>query len=310
MPYTYEVSGSVDEGTRYTQKVTALTPEHARSGTRMEDSFSAWRAEDRTVVAVADGHGSTEVADGMFWGGRESADAALHGVGQAVSSDIGTMFAYAHQAVSSLRVGQYQDRPDGSVIVANAKQQWQLSTHGTTLCVAVLGDDGSAHVGYLGDTMALLVGGGGEIQALGTPHDTKSSAEVARMRQMGAAKMRHYFQVKIGTEEYSLQVSRALGHVGNAMVGRDPEVMTVAPGWEWMVIATDGIWDHLRKADAGALVAQCSNAQEAADKLLAAALQTAKRKKTRDNASVVVIRPLQEASIPVRVNGAGCCAIM
>ena len=133
------------------------------------------------------------------------------------------------------------------------------------------------------------------------------------MRAAGAMKMKRHFDVKIGTDGYLLAVSRAIGHLGSAMVSHEPEIFDVAPGWASLVLATDGVWDHVTKGDAAALVAQAPGTQQAADALLAAAVRNGSTKRTRDNASAVVVRPFAAAAAGDRDAArpaGGCCTVM
>lgn len=303
----FDVAGAADAGTRYSQTVTSSTPENAKSGVRMEDSFGAWRRDGKTIVAVADGHGSTEVAKGVWKGGREAADAALRAVENNASRDIITMFAHAQASMNGIQVSQIQEmRADGTVAVTNAKGQWEVSTHGTTLCVAVLEPSGRASFGYVGDTMALIVAREGAVsQFAGQPHTAKNAAEVTRMRATGATKMKSYFDVKAGRETYSLQVSRALGHIGNTMVLHEPEQLSADPGWQAIVIGTDGIWDSIGAEDAAKLARAYTSSQEAADAIIAHVVSKSKSKRTQDNAAVVVVK--QRAGL--EAGEGGCCTV-
>lgn len=278
---TFRVGSSTDVGTRYREA--GDTSEY-----RMEDASAQWASSNGVLVAVADGHGSYQMEDGRWEGGRKAADAALTGVGAQKHASIQSMFASAAREVDSIEWSSPTQRmPDGSTQVFDGKR-WTTCVSGTTLCV-VQANAALCTVAHIGDTRAVIVKDGAAF--VGEEHSSKTPAEVAAMRAAGARKMKNHFDVRIGRYEYSVQLSRCLGHPGNAMIGRELELNVVEGPWRAIVVATDGVWDHVGLSEVESIVEVSTSPQQAADSLISAARKNAEARsvKSRDNATAVVV---------------------
>ena len=304
--------------------MTAQTPEYVIGGKRMEDAHGWWTTHERTLVALADGHGSTEVADGVWLGGREAADAAIGACevlmapqrnGNPVASAkhfLDEAFRSAHDAASAVRFGLHRARLTGSVDVMHQNGQWKLARHGTTLCIVHVAPDGVATVAYTGDSMALVVParGDGDATFAGQPHTTRNAAERRRVLRVGGRVDGRYFRVMDGDEPFFLQVSRAVGHKGRPAISPIPEVVEVGAGWDALILGSDGVWDFVTPAEAEAIVRAAPDSRRAAKNILIAAHDVAIRQgRKRDNATVAVIMRLRGLAAAPRGSGLVCRAV-
>ena len=127
---------------------------------------------------------------------------------------------------------------------------------GTTATVCrLLGD--SLSVAWVGDSRCVLgslIAGKPTARALTVDHNiTSNPDERRRCEQAGG----HVLGRFLGTPdaEGMLQVTRSLGdraHHANDIVSADPDVvdLTLGPDDRFLLLATDGLWDHLSDLDA------------------------------------------------------------
>ena len=122
-------------GTKYHQEITDDTPREFvdSDGYRMEDAVAVRVSDGTTLVAVADGHGSVEVARGRHVGGGEAARAA---VGCVVGERLSATAATACSASSrprSIRCERRRSAPSAAV----ARRRWAPTRRGRCSCCAL-----------------------------------------------------------------------------------------------------------------------------------------------------------------------------
>jgi len=120
----------------------------------------------------------------------------------------------------------------------------QLRYPGTTaLCMVLC--DGTLTIANIGDSRAMLCRGGKAIE-LTEDHVLRRDAERARIEQSGqAAQMvQHGESWRLGS--IGLAITRSIGDLDmKHVLIADPEIteMTILKGDEFVVLATDGVWD-------------------------------------------------------------------
>ena len=285
---------AVDVGNKYVQTMSASTNRAYvdERGRRMEDAHAVLRQGKTLHVLVADGHGSTEVTRGSFVGGRESAEAAVEEASRAMRTKEEAdyeVFAKAADAVSRLAFGTRTRMVDGCVQVETHGSSWQTSIHGSTLTVATLRGKKMSSVLHVGDSVAVCVDSSGAASKVGREHTVRNEAERERMRRGGARVRKRYFQCRMGKEQYDCQLSRSLGHVGDDLVLDVPEKASLPHDWRFLLVGTDGVWDHVSVEEVQRACEAASDAKEAASRVMETVLRNAKHS-TRDNATLVVVR--------------------
>ena len=160
---------------------------------------------------------------------------------------------------------------------------------GTTAC-AVLVCKETVFVGYVGDSQAVICRLNTPI-VLNKAHKTTDERERRRIESSGGT-----IQVVDGVERVngSLNMSRALGNHKFRAFGviSEPSVAsrTLTKGDDFLLLATDGLWNFVDPAQACQVMSSTKSAQGAATSLVNLALQRG----STDNVSVVVVdlRPL------------------
>lgn len=320
------MGASSDVGTKYKQEVTEETPSYVtETGYRMEDSHHTFEArvngKTYLVVAVADGHGSISARHGVFMGGREAADAALQSVQRNASlflrdpTSAYEVAAQAHVREASLPCKTV--RWESSIAVERNAGKREAVSHGTTLSTLIVDvNEGACHSSYVGDSLILVVPKRGEAWFTGRAHDAMNAEEVGRLLKAGVKKWRKkHFDMRIGPgrEEYVVQLSRSLGHFGNEQMIRTPSVLRWGrTEWEYAIVATDGVWNHVSPNTASQIARTCQTAQEGADKIIEATRSKGgtDSSRKRDNATVCIVKASPDAGMQRgRTGAAGCCII-
>ncbi len=154
---------------------------------------------------------------------------------------------------------------------------------GSTASTAVLVGD-RLLVANVGDSRAVICRGG-EAVALSTDHKPNRTDERQRIEDAGGVVM------WAGTWRVGgvLAVSRAFGdRLLKQYVVADPEIQedTIKEGVDFLVLASDGLWDVVSNQDAVSMVATIPDAEEAANKLTGEAF----RRGSADNITCVIVR--------------------
>jgi protein phosphatase 2C family protein 2/3 len=253
------------------------------SGSEKSSSSSSSRA---VLAAVCDGHAGHQAAEYVV-GHLED---VLLSQGQALLLDPCTAL---QAAVQQLEAGALQ----------------LLGSQGcnagcTLLALLVLGD--TAYLANVGDCRAVLSRGPGAHQVVALTRDHKPRCEVEKARIFACDPA-----AAVSADGYlyhELAVARGLGSPqlkcdgSRAAFTAEPEMFTVelSPGDDFVVLASDGVWDKVRNSEAAAtarraLVAAPGDADSAARALVERAMKL----QSDDNVSAVVVllhdRPLQAA---------------
>jgi protein phosphatase 1L len=154
---------------------------------------------------------------------------------------------------------------------------------GSTASTALLVGD-RLLVANVGDSRA-VISRGGKAVALSTDHKPNRTDERQRIEDAGGVVM------WAGTWRVGgvLAVSRAFGdRLLKQYVVADPEIQedTIKEGVDFLVLASDGLWDVVSNQDAVSMVATIPDAEEAANKLTGEAF----RRGSADNITCVIVR--------------------
>lgn len=134
----------------------------------------------------------------------------------------------------------------------SAKARAQSLNDGTTAITAAF-HNGKIIVGNAGDSRAVLVHRGGRVTPMSIDHHPDRKDEETRIRKLGG-KLIHWGRWRV---EGVLAVSRAIGDVSlQPYITCEPEIMEkkIDHEDEYLVIASDGLWDVLENEDVGKLV--------------------------------------------------------
>ncbi|MEK6851169.1 MAG: PP2C family protein-serine/threonine phosphatase, partial [Candidatus Thermoplasmatota archaeon] len=143
----------------------------------------------------------------------------------------------------------------------------------------------SLAVANAGDSHAIIVSPS-RTGRLTTDHRLTNEAEFRRVVAAGARVWGPYACLPDGT---GLMCTRSLGDRAYRGIGiiPEPEVRTriLAAEEEWIIAATDGVWDGMEPAAVGHLARTASTAKEAAEAIRDAAVEA-----SGDNVTVVAVR--------------------
>ncbi|CAL4971433.1 unnamed protein product [Urochloa decumbens] len=159
----------------------------------------------------------------------------------------------------------------------------QTRDAGSTASTAIIVGD-RLLVANVGDSRAVICKGGQAI-AVSRDHKPDQTDERQRIEDAGG------FVMWAGTWRVGgvLAVSRAFGDkLLKQYVVADPEIKeeVVDSSLEFLILASDGLWDVVTNEEAVAMIKPIQDPQEAADKLL----QEASKRGSSDNITVVIVR--------------------
>lgn len=260
-----------DPGCKYKQTTSLHTPAYVVDGVRMEDAARVVSTRTATIICVADGHGSTPIADGVVVGGRECADAACEAVDpQFVDPD--RVFAACHDAIRT-RVffpGLHWDAGVARVVTERSAGGTELATHGCTLSVCRIEVGRPSWFAWVGDSVGVLVRGNGDVVRLGVPHSAHNLDEAKRMRDAGVSTDGKYFEYYVRGSKMRIAVSRSLGHFNHDAMLATPEVVRFVPrAGDRIVVASDGLWDAVAVERAAGVVGASDSEEVACAALMA-----------------------------------------
>jgi protein phosphatase 1L len=158
---------------------------------------------------------------------------------------------------------------------------------GGSCAATALVKGGSLYVAHLGDCRAVLSHRGGDAAALTADHTCASEDERARVEREGGYVTRSGSGV--WRVQGSLAVSRAFGDAGlKRWVVPEPAVARVplvGGGCEFLVVASDGLWDKVGNQEAVDAVRTGASRAAACRELV----EMARRRGSRDDVTVMVI---------------------
>ncbi|EGR33322.1 protein phosphatase, putative [Ichthyophthirius multifiliis] len=160
------------------------------------------------------------------------------------------------------------------------------SDQGACVCLALVRKEANnvtkCYVANLGDTRAVLCENDKAIR-VSTDHKAVNEQEIKRIKEMGGIIIR-------GRVSGSLAITRALGDLDLKTEGvlnvPDTEEFVVSQKTQYLILASDGLWDVCDDQKAVDLCKNINDTAEMAKKLLKYALDNG----SRDNTSVMVLR--------------------
>lgn len=166
---------------------------------------------------------------------------------------------------------------------------WDLKKpDGSTVTVAHVSPTGLLTVCWLGDSRAILGRGDGSHVALTKDHKPDDEDELIRIEAAGG----HVSFKGVYRVNGVLAMSRSIGDVvlkrPNKAVSNQAAVTVrqLEPGDEFLILASDGLWDVCSNDLAARTCRSCKTPQEAATKLM----RIAKTNNTRDNTTIMCVR--------------------
>ncbi|MBA3857244.1 MAG: serine/threonine-protein phosphatase [Cyanobacteria bacterium PR.3.49] len=154
-------------------------------------------------------------------------------------------------------------------------------TMGTTIVMAVLGEEGLLHIAHAGDSRTTLIRDG-KADVLTTDHSV-----VMEMHLRGQLTLD-----QCAVNPYRNLITRCLGHEENVEV--DYSNKQLEPD-DWIVLCTDGLSEVVKPDELGPTVARHTVPQEACDELLQMVLD----RNAPDNVTIVTVQYKEvEAQVP------------
>lgn len=129
----------------------------------------------------------------------------------------------------------------------SGKAKAQTLNDGTTAIVAAF-HAGKIYVGNAGDSRAIVVQKGGRCKVMSMDHRPDRKDEENRIKKLGG-KIIYWGRWRV---EGVLAVSRAIGDVSfQPYITAEPEIIekSIEPDDEYLVLATDGLWDVMENED-------------------------------------------------------------
>lgn len=241
-----------------------------------EESCAASSSRRAVLAAVCDGHAGHQAAEYVV----DHLEEVLLGQGQQLLLD----------PSSALKAAVLQ-LEEGALQLLGAQG---CNAGCTLLALLVLGD--TAYLANVGDCRAVLSRGPAAHQVVALTRDHKPRCEVEKARILACDPA-----AAVSADGYlyhELAVARGLGSPqlkrdsSRAAFTADPEMFTVqlSPGDDFVVLASDGVWDKVRNSEAAAtarraLVAAPGDADAAARALVERAVKL----QSDDNVSAVVV---------------------
>ncbi|RLM69456.1 hypothetical protein C2845_PM17G05280 [Panicum miliaceum] len=266
----------------------------SRAGPRhaMEDAYS--------VVTHKNGGGDSQLAFyGVFdgHGGRAAVDFVSERLGKNV---VATVLAAGEESrdEASSSATEEDDAVSAAIRAAYlATDSELLAQHqgasGGACAATALVKGGDLYVAHLGDCRVVLSRDGGAASALTADHTCAAEGERARIERGGG------FVSRSGSGVWrvqgSLAVSRSFGDAGlKRWVLAEPAVARVPlrAGCEFLVVASDGLWDKVSNQEAVDVVSRSRNAAAAASSVArscAELVDMARRRGSRDDVTVMVV---------------------
>uniref|UniRef100_A0A1B6DD99 PPM-type phosphatase domain-containing protein n=3 Tax=Clastoptera arizonana TaxID=38151 RepID=A0A1B6DD99_9HEMI len=177
-------------------------------------------------------------------------------------------------------------KTDEYFITKSHKEDLQSGT--TAVCALLRQEEKKLHVGWVGDSQAVLVRQGQPYQLV-TPHKPDRRDEKERIEALGGVVL-FWGMWRVNGQ---LAVSRAIGDVSyKPYVTAEPDIRTeILDGTEdFLILACDGLWDFVKEIDAtNAVYAQLSENPGDIDAVSQRLVSLSKEHSSTDNISVVVV---------------------
>ncbi|RLM58777.1 hypothetical protein C2845_PM18G03640 [Panicum miliaceum] len=265
----------------------------SRAGPRhaMEDAYS--------VVTHKNGGDSQLAFYGVFdgHGGRAAVDFVSQRLGQNVVSAVLAAGAERRDK-ASLVVVEDDDAVSAAIraaylaIDSELLAQHQQGASGGACAATALVTGGDLYVAHLGDCRAVLSRDGGAAATLTADHTCAAEGERARIERGGG--FVSHSGSGVWRVQGSLAVSRSFGDAGlKRWVLAEPAVARVPlrAGCEFLVVASDGLWDKVSNQEAVDVVSRSRNAAATSSvaRSCAELVDMARRRGGRDDITVMVV---------------------
>ncbi|CAO1948528.1 unnamed protein product [Urochloa humidicola] len=258
----------------------------SRAGPRhaMEDAYSViiHKIDGDSQLAsycVFDGHGGRTAVDFVSRRLGENVVSAVLAAGTETHDNEASSAEEHAGAVSSAIRAAYL-ATDSELL-----SQHQMDFSGGACATTALVKNGDLYVAHVGDCRAVLSRDGGAAAALTADHTCARDDERERIDRGGGYVSRSGSGV--WRVQGSLAVSRSFGDAGlKRWVVAEPAVTRVAlhAGCEFIVIASDGLWDKVSNQEAVGVVSRSRNAAACRE-----LVELARRRGSRDDVTVMVV---------------------
>ncbi|KAI6691331.1 hypothetical protein NL676_028159 [Syzygium grande] len=200
----------------------------------------------QAFFAVIDGHG-----------GQAAADYVAENLGNNILREVGTLGKERGSLEEAIRKGY----------LVTDKEFLSQGVVSGACAASVLLKDGHLHVANVGDCRVVLCRKG-VADTLTRDHQVSQEDERLRIENSGGFV---YSRNGVWRVHGSLAISRAIGdsHLKEWIIS-DPEIKTcqITPDCEFLVVASDGLWDKVSDQEAVDLVSKQINSQESCKKLV------------------------------------------
>ena len=319
-----DCASASDPGTWPRQEVTSRTPEWVKNGVRMEETSLVLRTGlGGTILALADGHTSVQVAPGLLVGGRESSIAAIESVrehSQRLFAEPEYVFGMANEAI---RTNVHLDLEGVTTFLPASQERSSTCTfsvrgrpqpppfHGTTLTTVSLLPRYRVVLAFVGDSTALFVPrrAGASPRWLHAAHTSESLEEDLRVRALGvntakrevqAGVTRHRYDYNVGDHSFRCGLTRTLGSFGVQALLPTPEVVDITLEEGVLLLGSGGFWETV---DLDTIVSACASvhtAQEICDICIARCMEFSSRPNCSVVCSLLQDDPLNKEVVPLR----------
>lgn len=260
-----------------------------------------WRREDFMVNLTGKSAGITDVGlkrkdnqDNFFISEDERCAVVCDGVGGETGGALASRLAV--ETVETLWLSECPDLSDSEAVQAwirravaeantSVKQAADASedkkTMGTTIVMAVLGEDGILHVGHAGDSRTTLVREG-KAEVLTTDHSV-----VMEMHLRGQLTLE-----QCAVNPYRNLITRCLGHEENVEVDYSQKQLQSK---DWIILCSDGLSEVVKPDELGPTVSKYNSPGDACEELLKMVLERG----APDNVTIIAIEFTEvEAQVP------------
>ena len=197
------------------------------------------------------------------------------------ASYVGVYDGHGGSGVSELLSSQDMLAEDWKSVDARTREGFK--GQGSTACVV---DFSSARCLNVGDSKAVAYGGDGSVTDLSPEHSLEGDRAALERAEGVTVK-----EGRVWKGKDSLAMSRAFGDwefkgEGGGGVSCERDETPLPEGWEWVVVACDGLWDTVTAEKAWAAIREGGGVVDIADRLTRLAIGEG----SEDNVSVVVVR--------------------
>jgi len=210
-----------------------------------------------------------------------------------VTSQIPQLLAHQLQRVPVPVSGEhnvdfYRNAFETAFLQADERFAQKRITSGTTAVCALITGHQQLYIAWVGDSKALLVGKRTQLQLV-KPHKPESPDERHRIELSGGTVIHAQGQWRVNG---ILNVGRSIGDYSLEAVIAEPDFVDVQlnEAHDFLVLGTDGLWDHVPEAFIVDTVYEClAEATTKLDDIPKLLVEAAKDHDSQDNITVVLV---------------------